>query len=73
MRQKRKTKEIAIGVPRKVIRVNTLYGVARDELRARITADMQAKYGWSITADDIVFLPGVEPGFNMALTREAAV
>ncbi len=43
------------------------YGVARDELRAQIVADMRSKYGWSITTDDIVFLPGVEPGFNMAL------
>ncbi|WP_018897802.1 PatB family C-S lyase [Rhizobium sp. 2MFCol3.1] len=43
------------------------YGVARDELRARIVEDMASKYDWSITVDDIVFLPGVEPGFNMAL------
>src|SRR4051812_36544337 len=43
------------------------YSVAREELRARIVADMQAKYDWSIEEDDIVFLPGVEPGFNMAL------
>ncbi len=43
------------------------YGVARDELRARIVEDMASKYDWLITADDIVFLPGVEPGFNMAL------
>lgn len=43
------------------------YGVARDMLREQIVADMQHKYGWTIAADDIVFLPGVEPGFNMAL------
>ena len=43
------------------------YGLARDELRQRIVADLQAKYDWTIQADDIVFLPGVEPGFNMAL------
>ena len=43
------------------------YGVARDELRARIVEDMQSKYHWSITPEDIVFLPGVEPGFNMGL------
>ncbi|MDO1585343.1 MalY/PatB family protein [Rhizobium oryzicola] len=43
------------------------YGVAREELKAQIVSDMEAKYGWAITADDIVFLPGVEPGFNMAL------
>ncbi|MFK3779525.1 MalY/PatB family protein [Agrobacterium sp. NPDC089420] len=43
------------------------YGVARDELRERIVADMQTKYDWSISPEHIVFLPGVEPGFNMAL------
>jgi cystathionine beta-lyase len=43
------------------------YGVARDELCAQIVSDMRDKYGWAITPDDIVFLPGVEPGFNMAL------
>lgn len=43
------------------------YGVARDELRAQIVSDMQEKFNWSISADEIVFLPGVEPGFNMAL------
>ncbi|MCD2173592.1 MalY/PatB family protein [Rhizobium sp. C4] len=43
------------------------YGVARDELRDQIVADMAMLYGWAITRDDIVFLPGVEPGFNMAL------
>jgi cystathionine beta-lyase len=43
------------------------YCVARPELRERIVADMATKYGWTITPDDIVFLPGVEPGFNMAI------
>ncbi|KRB51539.1 aminotransferase [Rhizobium sp. Root708] len=43
------------------------YGVARDELRAQIVADMQSKYDWTVSPDEIVFLPGVEPGFNMAL------
>lgn len=43
------------------------YGVAKDALRNQIVADMQQKYGWTIRGDDIVFLPGVEPGFNMAL------
>jgi len=43
------------------------YGVAKDELREKIVADMQAKYGWVISEEEIVFLPGVEPGFNMAL------
>ncbi|MDM9622116.1 PatB family C-S lyase [Rhizobium sp. S96] len=43
------------------------YGVARDELRAQIVADMQEKFNWTILPEEIVFLPGVEPGFNMAL------
>lgn len=43
------------------------YGVAKDELRAQIIADMKSKYDWTVTAEEIVFLPGVEPGFNMAL------
>ena len=43
------------------------YGVAKDELRDRVIVDMQEKYGWTVLPEHIVFLPGVEPGFNMAL------
>ena len=43
------------------------YGVAKPQLREQIVAAMMNRYGWSIAADDIVFLPGVEPGFNMAI------
>ncbi|MFF2327125.1 MULTISPECIES: MalY/PatB family protein [unclassified Streptomyces] len=43
------------------------YGVPRDELREQIVADMRTKYDWTVSPEDIVFLPGVEPGFNMAL------
>lgn len=43
------------------------YGVARQQLREQIVGDMASKYAWTIAPDDIVFLPGVEPGFNMAL------
>ncbi len=43
------------------------YCSARPELRDQIVADMKAKYDWTITQEDIVFLPGVEPGFNMAI------
>jgi cystathionine beta-lyase len=28
---------------------------------------MAERYGWRVAAEEIVFLPGVEPGFNMAL------
>ena len=43
------------------------YAVARDALRLQIVEEMQHRYGWRILPEDIVFLPGVEPGFNMAL------
>ncbi|WP_246529532.1 MalY/PatB family protein [Microvirga zambiensis] len=43
------------------------YGVARDQLRAQIVADLARIYQWIIQPEDIVFLPGVEPGFNMAI------
>ncbi len=46
------------------------YGLPQDAFRQQIVDDTQAKYGWAILADDIVFLPGVEPGFNMALKSE---
>jgi cysteine-S-conjugate beta-lyase len=43
------------------------YAVAGDGLRETIVAAMAARYGWRIEPDSLVFLPGVEPGFNMAL------
>ncbi len=43
------------------------YAVARDALRAQIVASMAQSYGWTIAPQEIVFLPGVEPGFNMSL------
>ncbi len=43
------------------------YGVAREKLRAQIVSSMAESYGWAIAPQEIVFLPGVEPGFNMAL------
>lgn len=46
------------------------YGQPKDALRQRIVADMAEKYSWTISPDDIVFLPGIEPGFNMALHSE---
>ncbi|WP_026791463.1 MalY/PatB family protein [Pleomorphomonas oryzae] len=36
-------------------------------LRDVIAADMRDLYGWSISPADVVFLPGVVPGFNQAL------
>ncbi|WHS63072.1 PatB family C-S lyase [Pseudomonas sp. G2-4] len=43
------------------------YSVAQDGLRAAIVADLWSKYAWRVEPQQIVFLPGVEPGFNMAL------
>jgi cystathionine beta-lyase len=43
------------------------YAAPRDALREQIVGDMASKYDWPIEPDDIIFLPGVEPGFNMAL------
>jgi cysteine-S-conjugate beta-lyase len=43
------------------------YSVAQDDLRAAIVADLWNKYAWRVEPQQIVFLPGVEPGFNMAL------
>jgi cystathionine beta-lyase len=43
------------------------YGAATNELRDVIVARMHSLYQWTISPDDIVFLPGIEPGVNMAL------
>ncbi|MDR6100226.1 cystathionine beta-lyase [Agrobacterium larrymoorei] len=43
------------------------YGVAKDELRNTVVEDLKSKYDWEIAPEEIVFLPGVEPGFNMAM------
>jgi cysteine-S-conjugate beta-lyase len=43
------------------------YSVAQDRLRQTLVARMASLYGWQIQPQDLVFLPGVEPGVNMAL------
>ncbi|MGF6128003.1 cystathionine beta-lyase [Pseudomonas frederiksbergensis] len=43
------------------------YSVAPDNLRDAIVADLWNKYTWRVQPQEIVFLPGVESGFNMAL------
>jgi cystathionine beta-lyase len=48
------------------------YGVSQVGLKARIVAWLDAQYGWRITPDDILMLPGVVPGFNMALRAVCA-
>ena len=43
------------------------YSVAQDNLRAAIVADLWNKYAWQVKPQELIFLPGVESGFNMAL------
>ena len=43
------------------------YGVREAELREGIVAHLMEKYAWRTTEDDIVLLPGVVSGVNMAL------
>lgn len=43
------------------------YSVARPEVREAIISDLWHKYAWRVQPDELLFLPGVEPGFNMAL------
>ncbi|KAF1033506.1 MAG: Cystathionine beta-lyase PatB [Pseudomonas sp.] len=43
------------------------YSVAGNDVREAIVADLWNKYAWRVQPEDLLFLPGVEPGFNMAL------
>lgn len=43
------------------------YSVADARLRQRIVGMLANRHGWQVMPEDLVFLPGVEPGFNMAL------
>jgi cystathionine beta-lyase len=43
------------------------YGVARDGVRQAVVAYLWQHYAWRVQPEELVFLPGVEPGFNMAL------
>ncbi|MHC8308941.1 MalY/PatB family protein [Pseudomonas sp. GT1P32] len=43
------------------------YSVAQDDLRIAIVADLWNKYAWRVEPQELIFLPGVESGFNMAL------
>lgn len=42
------------------------YGKPPDELREVIVDHLSARYRWRISEEDLVFLPGVVPGFNLA-------
>lgn len=43
------------------------YSVPQDNLRDAIVADLWSKFAWRVQPSELVFLPGVESGFNMAL------
>jgi cystathionine beta-lyase len=43
------------------------YSVAQDNLREAIVTDLWNKYAWKVKPQELIFLPGVESGFNMAL------
>ncbi len=43
------------------------YGVPKRALKERIVSHLAETYSWRTRPEDIVFLPGVEPGINMAL------
>ncbi|PHX37948.1 aminotransferase, partial [Pseudomonas sp. NZIPFR-PS5] len=43
------------------------YSVPQQALRETLVKHLAERYGWQIDAQDLVFLPGVEPGVNMAL------
>jgi cystathionine beta-lyase len=43
------------------------YSVAQDNLREAIVADLWSKFSWKVKPQELIFLPGVESGFNMAL------
>jgi cysteine-S-conjugate beta-lyase len=43
------------------------YAQASASLKATLVRAMAERHGWIIRPEDLVFLPGVEPGFNMAL------
>ncbi|MFN3766933.1 MAG: MalY/PatB family protein [Ectopseudomonas guguanensis] len=43
------------------------YSVAGPQVRDAIVAELWDKYAWRVQPDELLFLPGVEPGFNMAL------
>lgn len=48
------------------------YGMAQPKLRAAIQAHLDRMYGWRVAEEAIVPLPGVVPGFNLALRAACA-
>ncbi|WP_137178142.1 MalY/PatB family protein [Roseomonas sp. AR75] len=48
------------------------YGVSQTGLKQQIVLWLEAQYGWRVTPEDILMLPGVVPGFNLALRTVCA-
>lgn len=48
------------------------YGIDQAGLKARIVAWMAARYGWHVAPEAVMPLPGVVPGFNLALRAACA-
>jgi cystathionine beta-lyase len=48
------------------------YGVSQAGLKARIVAWLDVQYGWRVEPEAIIPLPGVVPGFNLALRAACA-
>jgi cystathionine beta-lyase len=48
------------------------YGVSQSGLKQRIVGWLAAQYGWTVSPEAIVMLPGVVPGFNLALRAACA-
>ena len=48
------------------------YGTEQPEFFEVITDRLQKRYGWRVSAESIVHLPGVIPGFNLACRAVAA-
>ena len=48
------------------------YGVSQVGLKARIVEWLSSQYGWQVGTEAIVMLPGVVPGFNLAIRATCA-
>jgi cystathionine beta-lyase len=48
------------------------YGINQTGLKAAIVAWLEAQYGWTVPVEAIIPMPGVVPGFNLALRATCA-
>ncbi len=47
------------------------YGIDQPELKEVIAGRMQSLYQWTVTPEEITFIPGIVPGFNLAAAAAA--